>query len=102
MNEKYIQLAREYIEGWEWQLFSILTEKGTFHNVGRYNFRKIRGYKGGYKGKTFYYKVKLPKGANRHHVVYRDSDPNYGIIFCTPEYHACIHNFGGNTRWQKL
>ncbi len=52
----------------------------------------VKGYTGCYKQKLFNYAVKLPKNAVRHHVVYRDSNPNYGIIFCTRSYHAWIHS----------
>ena len=55
------------------------------------NSPKRKGYRGTYKDKDFVYKVRLPKGAVRHHVVYRDEDPNYGIIFCTQGYHNWEH-----------
>ena len=59
------------------------------------NVDKRDGYFGMYKGKHFLYKVKLPKAVvrvERHHVVYRDSDPNYGLIFCTSAYHRWTHS----------
>lgn len=56
-----------------------------------YYKEKLNGFRGSYKGKRFVYRVRLPEGAVRHHLVYDDKDPDYGIIFCTPEYHLEIH-----------
>ena len=101
VKEKQIVLFGKNIEGWAYQIIVAITRKGTFHAKGRIVYRAIKGFKGGYKGKTFFYKVRLPKGAVRHHVVYRDEDPNYGIIFCTKEHHAWLHGLGTViTRWK--
>ena len=53
---------------------------------------KRKGYRGGYKGKNFYYKNKISEGYVRHHIFYDDSDPNKGIYLMTIAGHSKFHH----------
>ena len=99
MKTKTFTLISGKEGSYHWSIETQVFNTGDFHTKGTIFRRKLfRGFVGMFKRKPFVYKVKLPKGAIRHHVVYRDEDPNYGIIFCTRGYHNWVHKRKGGMR----
>lgn len=61
----------------------------SFHFWNGFNIG--RGYRGSYKGRTVTYKDFLPKGLERHHIFYNDTDIDTGVVMITHNEHRDEH-----------